>query len=285
MTTRQVSPSTFQRVTALRQQIDNGGQRRLRCLSQTGSSRCRPRQRISGRAASLRRRCGTSGDLGGGAALESLSPRFSPAPTSRTNGEAGGSGTPALGSISLRYHGVLVPHGRDRDRIVSPKPVEDRGGRRVGWAALLARVFFRGGQPMRSLWQSLEDPRRPDRSGLDRTQSGGSRAAGGAPAVDPATPPVRVGGLTGLVDRLRLRPGGLARPQRPSGSGLILTRGDRNQNGTPRTAEGPANDFKGGCRPLTALSALAEGPHRCHILPIFHPVRETIKGVKMQERL
>ena len=162
-----------------------------------------------------------------------------------------------------------------------------RIGAVVGWGGRPCSLgcFSAEVSPCAACGSRLRIPRRPDRSGLDRTQSGGSRAAGGAPAVDPATPPVRVGGLTGLVDRLRLRPGGLARPQRPSGSGLILTRGDRNQNGTPRTAEGPANDFKGGCRPLTALSALAEGPHRCHILPIFHPVRETIKGVKMQERL
>ena len=52
----------------------------------------------------------------------------------------------------LRYHGVLAPRARDRGRIVPTKPVEestaaDRAssappcGHRLGWAALLARVF------------------------------------------------------------------------------------------------------------------------------------------------
>ena len=51
-----------------------------------------------------------------------------------------------------RYHGVLAPCARDRGRIVPPKPVEEStaadrvpsappGGHRLGWAALLARVF------------------------------------------------------------------------------------------------------------------------------------------------
>ncbi len=52
----------------------------------------------------------------------------------------------------IRYHGVLAPRARDRDRIVPAKPVEespavDRDpicppcGHRLGWATLLARVF------------------------------------------------------------------------------------------------------------------------------------------------
>ncbi len=52
----------------------------------------------------------------------------------------------------LRYHGVLAPCARDRDRIVPAKPVAESlaadgdprpqpCGHRLGWAALLARVF------------------------------------------------------------------------------------------------------------------------------------------------
>ena len=52
----------------------------------------------------------------------------------------------------LRYHGVLTPCARDRGRIVPTKPVEDSTaadrdssaplcGHRLGWAALLARMF------------------------------------------------------------------------------------------------------------------------------------------------
>ncbi len=52
----------------------------------------------------------------------------------------------------LRYHGVLAPRARDRDRIVPAKPVAQPsaadgdprpqpGGHRLGWATLLGRVF------------------------------------------------------------------------------------------------------------------------------------------------
>ena len=52
----------------------------------------------------------------------------------------------------LRYHGVLAPRARDRGRIVPAKPVEESTAadgdtsapscaHRLGWAALLARVF------------------------------------------------------------------------------------------------------------------------------------------------
>ena len=51
----------------------------------------------------------------------------------------------------LRYHGVLAPRARDRGRIVPAKPVAEPSadrvssappcGHRLGWAALLARVF------------------------------------------------------------------------------------------------------------------------------------------------
>ena len=51
----------------------------------------------------------------------------------------------------LRYHGVLAPRARDRGRIVPAKPVAEPAadcdasapscGHRLGWAALLARVF------------------------------------------------------------------------------------------------------------------------------------------------
>ena len=57
---------------------------------------------------------------------------------------------PRPGFILLRYHGVLAPRGRDR--IVPAKPVEASAAairdssapswaHRLGWAALLARVF------------------------------------------------------------------------------------------------------------------------------------------------
>ena len=51
----------------------------------------------------------------------------------------------------LRYHGVLAPRARDRGRIVPAKPVAEPAADgdtsapsctdRLGWAALLARVF------------------------------------------------------------------------------------------------------------------------------------------------
>ena len=51
----------------------------------------------------------------------------------------------------LRYHGVLAPRARDRGRIVPAKPVAEPAAdgdtsapsctHRLGWAALLARVF------------------------------------------------------------------------------------------------------------------------------------------------
>ena len=52
----------------------------------------------------------------------------------------------------LRYHGVLAPRARDRGRIVPAQPVEASAAatressapscaHRLGWAALLARVF------------------------------------------------------------------------------------------------------------------------------------------------
>ncbi len=53
----------------------------------------------------------------------------------------------------LRYHGVLASQARDRGRIVPAKPVEASAAatressapscaHRLGWAALLARVFL-----------------------------------------------------------------------------------------------------------------------------------------------
>ena len=74
-----------------------------------------------------------------------------PALSDGTTGEAGSSGPPPRFHL-LRYHGVLAPYARDRGRIVPTKPVEestaaDRDsstppcGHRLGWAALLARVF------------------------------------------------------------------------------------------------------------------------------------------------
>ena len=52
----------------------------------------------------------------------------------------------------LRYHGVLAPRARDRHRIVPTQPLAESPaanrassagpcGHRLGWAALLARVF------------------------------------------------------------------------------------------------------------------------------------------------
>ena len=93
----------------------------------------------------------------------------------------------------LRYHGVLAPRARDRGRIVPAEPAEastaaDREssaascGHRLGWAALLTRVF-----PPTSANARPENHRRPDRSRLDRDLSRGGRAAVGAPAEGPAS--------------------------------------------------------------------------------------------------
>ena len=98
----------------------------------------------------------------------------------------------------LRYHGVLAPRARARERIVPAQPVAEpsaRGGR-LGERCVLrpsaalgdpagAGVFLRP-QRMRGLWRAPENPRRPDRSGLDPDLSGGGRAAAEGPAEGPA---------------------------------------------------------------------------------------------------
>ena len=98
----------------------------------------------------------------------------------------------------LRYHGVLAPRAWARERIVPAQPVAEpsaRGGR-LGERCVLrpsaalgdpagAGVFLRH-QRMRGLWRAPENPRRPDRSGLDPDLSAGARAAGDAPAEGPA---------------------------------------------------------------------------------------------------
>ena len=97
----------------------------------------------------------------------------------------------------LRFHGVLAPRARARDRIVPDKAGWRAvgGGRRDERCGLRpstapgdpagAGVFLRP-QPMRGLRRAPADRRRPDRSDLDTDLSGGGRAAGDAPAESPA---------------------------------------------------------------------------------------------------
>ncbi len=170
----------------------------------------------------------------------------------------------------LRYHGVLAPRARARDRIVPAQPgaepaAQDASpsaascGHRLRWATLLARVFSLRPQRMRGLWRSPADRRRPDRSGLDPDLSGGGRAAGDAPAESPASAAVRVRRLTSSAIRSRRREayGGVC-PQRSSGPGLIRIRADRQLNCTASSVEGRANDPPGAADPGGALSALTE---------------------------
>ena len=92
----------------------------------------------------------------------------------------------------LRYHGVLAPRARARDRIVPAKAGwRAGGGRRLDERCGLrpstalgdpagAGVFLRP-QRMRGLWPAPSDRRRPDRSDLDPDLSGEV----GLPAMPP----------------------------------------------------------------------------------------------------
>ncbi len=107
----------------------------------------------------------------------------------------------------LRYHGVLTPRARNHDRIVPTQPVAestaaDRAssaphcGHRLGWAALLARVFATdlsacpaGGGRLRII-AALTDP-----DSIRTYLQGVGRPAGAPPRAPPHTP-VRVRRLT-----------------------------------------------------------------------------------------
>ena len=97
----------------------------------------------------------------------------------------------------LRYHGVLAPRARARDRIVPAQPVAEPSaadgdasaascGHRLRWATLLARVFSSDlsecaacGGRLRII-AALTDP------ASIRPYLEGGRAAGEAPAEGPA---------------------------------------------------------------------------------------------------
>ena len=113
-----------------------------------------------------------------------------------TDGEAGGSGSPAPVSSPALPRGPGAPGPGPRPHRAGQAGCRAVGcGRRSETPALWpspgvgdpagAGVFCRP-QRMRGLWRSPENHRHPDRSDLDPELSGGGRAAGNAPAEGPA---------------------------------------------------------------------------------------------------
>ena len=205
----------------------------------------------------------------------------------------------------LRYHGVLAPRTRARDRIVPAKPVAGPSAadgdasaascsHRLRWAILLARVFSTDisecaacGGHLRIV-AALTDPT-SIRTYLEEI---------GLPAVPP--PRARLSRCSSSPPDLPSRPVAVAGRTAgcalngPSGPVLIRIRANRQPNCTASSVEGLEKRSSGELPdPYGALSALTESPKRCLIFFTYgmrvtgflaHPCETDHKGATRVDR-